>query len=580
MQGQYATSIMVAKDNSGDFTSIQAAIDATKSFPDKHITIFIKNGIYKEKVRVYAWNTNLSIIGENKERTIITFDDHFNKINKGRNSTFHTSTMSIEADDITIKNLTIKNTAGQENHQAVALSVSGNRCKIENCSIEGNQDTLYLTGENNRQYFKQCFISGTTDFIFGNATTLFENCIIHSKAESYITAASTTPSQEFGFVFMDCTLTAAENIRQVFLGRPWRKHAKTVFINCDYGQHIRPEGWEAWSNIEDLSATYYAEFGDFYFEQRVPWSHQLTARQVATYTKKNILGTWEVPQRFTTKEIALYNEEVPNNKSIEDPETVVERGRNNRAFINTYIPTLTIIQPTNPNGQAVIICPGGGYAKTAFDKEGILVGQELAQKGITCFVLKYRIPQDIANIDKSIAPLQDAQQAIRYARKNATTFNIQPNKIGIIGFSAGGHLAASTATHFQTNADEKVSDTTSIRPDFVGLIYPVISFTDELTHQGSRINLIGEKPNKSDIKKWSNELQVTQNSPAAFLVHAADDKAVPVGNSLAYYQACLENNVPAEMHLYARGGHGFGLYNAMTDDLWLDRFMSFLQTHF
>ncbi|MFK7949727.1 MAG: pectinesterase family protein [Saprospiraceae bacterium] len=574
--GQYATKITVAKDGTGDFTSIQAALNATKSFPDKHITIFIKNGTYTEKVRVYAWNTNLSIIGESQKNTIITFDDYFQKVDKGRNSTFHTSTFSVEADDVILKNLTIINSAGKDNHQAVALTVSGNRCTIENCTIKGNQDTLYLTGENSKQYFKNCYIDGTTDFIFGNATVLFKSCIIHSKSNSYITAASTTASQKHGFVFKNCELTADKNVDKVYLGRPWRKFAKTVFINCKYGQHIVPEGWKEWSNKDDLATTFYAEFTTENIENRVSWSQQLTKRQADFYTKNNILGNWEKPQLYTQKELPLYENKVPNNRHVADPETVVERGKNNRAFINTSVPTLMVLQPKKPNGQAVIICPGGGYTKTAYDKEGVLVAQALVKKGVTCFVLKYRIPQDLTNVDKSIAPLQDAQQAIRYARKNAKLYGLNYHQIGIMGFSAGGHLAASAATHFQTNADHNETDTTSVRPDFVALIYPVISFKKELTHNGSRINLIGKFPKKSEVLKWSNEEQVTSDSPPTFLVHAADDKAVSVRNSLAYYSACLEQNVLAEMHLYPNGGHGFGLYNSTTEDFWLDRFVNFL----
>ena len=577
-KSQYATTITVSKDGNGDYASIQAALDATKSFPDQHISIFIKDGIYTEKVRVYPWNTNLSIIGESRENTIITYSDYFEKVDKGRNSTFHTSTVSIESDDVRLKNLTIINSAGKDNHQAVALTVSGNRCKIENCTIKGHQDTLYLTGEKSKQYFTNCHIEGTTDFIFGNATVLFENCIIHAKSNSFITAASTTPYQKYGFVFKTCELTADKDITQVYLGRPWRKYAKTVFIDCKYGPHIVAEGWKAWSNEDNLETTFYAEYTSENTDNRVHWSQQLTKRQADFYTKYNILGDWTKLQAYTRKEIPLYDKNIPNNRNVADPETVVERGKNNRAFINTAVPTLTIFQPEKPNGQAIIICPGGGYAKTAFDKEGTLVAKELVAKGMTCFVLKYRIPQDLTNIDKSLAPLQDAQQAIRYARKNSETYNIDRNQIGIMGFSAGGHLAASTATHFQKNADHNETDTTSVRPDFVALIYPVISFTDELTHQGSRINLIGKNPKQSEVSKWSNEKQVTADSPPAFLVHAADDKAVPVGNSFAYYAACLDHNIKAEMHLYPNGGHGFGLYNVTTEDYWLDRFIQFLNS--
>lgn len=280
---------------------------------------------------------------------------------------------------------------------------------------------------------------------------------------------------------------------------------------------------------------------------------------------------------YSQKEIPLYDGKIPNARNVPDPETVVERGETNRAFNDTSIPTLTIHLPKKPNGKAVVVCPGGGYVRTAFDKEGTLVAQSLNEDSITAFVLKYRIPQDLTNVDKSLAPLQDAQQAIRYVRKHAAQYNIDSDKIGIMGFSAGGHLAASAATHFHKMADPNELDTTSVRPDFAILIYPVISFSNELMHKGSRDHLIGETPTEAAVLHWSNEKQVTPDSPPAFLIHAADDKAVPVGNSLAYYAACIENGVSVEMHLYPKGGHGFGLFNKTTPDIWMDRLKNWLK---
>ncbi len=281
---------------------------------------------------------------------------------------------------------------------------------------------------------------------------------------------------------------------------------------------------------------------------------------------------------YSQKEILLYPRKIPNSRKVPDPERIEHRGgRAGRAFVKTSIPTLAIFQPSYPNGKALIVCPGGGYAKTAYDKEGVWVAEALLEDSITVFVLKYRIPQVLTNEDPSMAPLQDAQQAIRYVRKNAGSFQIDSQRIGIMGFSAGGHLAASAATHFEMIADKKAPQDISVRPDFVALVYPVISFTDELTHLGSRTNLIGAFPDQEAIYFWSNELQVSSQSPPAFLIHAADDQAVPVGNSLAYYEACIEKGVPVEMHLYPAGGHGFGLYNTTTQDIWIDRLRNWLK---
>ncbi|WP_367891387.1 pectinesterase family protein [Flavobacterium pectinovorum] len=284
--------ITVAQDGSGDFTKIQDAINASPSFPYEKVIINIKNGTYNEKVRIPEWNTHLTLLGESKENTIIAFDDNFKKINLGRNSTFYTPTVLVEGDDFSASNLTIKNTSG-DNGQAIVLSVVGNRVQVSNCTILGNQDTLYLSGKESKQYFKDCYIEGTTDFIFGGATALFENCEIKSIKSSYVTAASTPEGIPFGFVFKNCKLTANPEATAVYLGRPWRIYAKTVFINCDLGKHIKPEGWENWSKPDAEKNAFYAEYnckGDgFQPKNRVSWSHQLTKKEAEKYTIENIL---------------------------------------------------------------------------------------------------------------------------------------------------------------------------------------------------------------------------------------------------------------------------------------------------
>ena len=285
--------MVVSKEGTGDFTSIQEAINHAKSFPYECIIIEIKNGVYYEKVRVPEWNTKISLIGESKENTIITYDDFFDKMKLGRNSTFYTYTLLVEGDDFLAKNLTIQNTSGEVG-QAVALSVFASRALIINCLVRGHQDTLYVSGDGNKQYFKDCYIEGTTDFIFGGATALFENCTIHSKKDSYITAASTPEWNDYGFVFMNCTLTADKDVNDVYLGRPWRVFARTVFIDCEMGAHIKPEGWHNWSKPEAEKTSFYGEYQcrgiGFQPQKRVAWSHQLTKSQSKAYTIEKILG--------------------------------------------------------------------------------------------------------------------------------------------------------------------------------------------------------------------------------------------------------------------------------------------------
>jgi acetyl esterase/lipase len=217
------------------------------------------------------------------------------------------------------------------------------------------------------------------------------------------------------------------------------------------------------------------------------------------------------------------------------------------------VPQIEVYLPNKKSatGQAVIICPGGGYSILAYDWEGTDVAKLLNAHGIAAIVLKYRLPDSLSSTAPDKVPLMDAQQAIRMVREKAASWNIQPNKIGIMGFSAGGHLAATLSTQFEKDT----------RPDFSILIYPVISMDKSIAHMGSRNNLIGKHPTDEMIKLYSNELQVTTNTPPSFLIHASDDDAVPVENSLYYYQALNKNNVPTEMHIYPKGGHGFGLAN-------------------
>lgn len=232
-------------------------------------------------------------------------------------------------------------------------------------------------------------------------------------------------------------------------------------------------------------------------------------------------------------------------------------------------PTLTAFFPavSNPDHTAVIILPGGGYSHLAIDKEGTKVAAWLNSLGITAFVLKYRLPSDLIMKNKNIGPLQDAQEAMRYVRQNAAKWNIDPKKIGIMGFSAGGHLASTLSTHY----DDKVYESsfkTSARPDFSLLIYPVISMENQITHKGSQTNLLGNNPSQDLIDTFSNEKKVTPQTPPAFLIHATDDKSVLPENSINYYLALKKNNVAAELHLYEKGGHGFGLGVQDTSKYW------------
>jgi len=301
----YIASLTVAKDGSGNYKTIQEAVNAVRDLSDKRVTIHIKNGTYHEKIVVPSWKTNISFVGESIDSTIISFDDFSGKSNlfgidafqKDKFTTYTSYTLLVEGNDFTAENLTIQNTAGRVG-QAVALHVSADRVVIKNCKVLGNQDTLYVTKENSRQYFQDCYIEGTTDFIFGEAIVVFQNCTIKNLTNSYITAAATRANQPFGFVFFNCKLIADSSVKNAYLGRPWRPYAKTVYLHCVLGSHIVAEGWDPWKgdamfpNKEQTA--YYAEFENIglgaSIHGRVPWSKQLNQEESKIYTLKNILG--------------------------------------------------------------------------------------------------------------------------------------------------------------------------------------------------------------------------------------------------------------------------------------------------
>lgn len=274
------------------------------------------------------------------------------------------------------------------------------------------------------------------------------------------------------------------------------------------------------------------------------------------------------------KEIPLYGV-IPNSKPAEN----LEKGETDENGIlrisNVSIPTLTIYQPQKSNGTAIIICPGGGYKILAASHEGSDVAKILNEWGVTAFVLKYRIPDDRTMLDKSIAPLQDAERAMQIIRENAKAWSINTKKIGIMGFSAGGHLAASLSTRYQEALITNPSKI-SFRPDFSVLVYPVISFTDSIGHKGSRENLIGKKASEFKLKKYSNELNVNKKTPPAFLVHAKDDKGVSYKNSEIYAAALRANNIKTNEYYYDHGGHGFGMNNKTSEVKWMDELKKWL----
>jgi acetyl esterase/lipase len=283
------------------------------------------------------------------------------------------------------------------------------------------------------------------------------------------------------------------------------------------------------------------------------------------------------------KVIPLYDGEVPNAKPCneQDHEFIDTSWMKSGILIVDHIskPTLTVFEPVaeKRSGTAVIICPGGGYGVIAAGHEGTDVAKVFNKAGVTAFVLRYRLPKDECMSHKEYVPLMDAQQAVFFVRSHARQYHIDPSKIGIMGFSAGGHLASTAGTHF--DPVRKELGNANLRPDFMMLIYPVISFNEEIGHTGSRDNLLGKNPDKKLVDLFSNEEQVTSQTPPTFLVHASDDDGVKPGNSVRFYEALLTNKVPAELHLYERGGHGFGLHNTTTKEDWFKSCINWMKAN-
>ena len=297
----YPTSFVVAQDGSGNFKTIQEAINAVRDLSQVQVKIYIRKGVYHEKLVVPSWKTNISLVGDNADSTIITNDDYSGKAwpighdpsGKDKFNTFTSYTLLVQGNDFTAENLTIQNAAGRVG-QAVALHVEGDRCRVIRCRLLGNQDTLYAATEDSRQFYQDCYIEGTTDFIFGEATAVFQRCVIRSLINSFVTAASTRPGRPFGFVFLDCRLVADSSVHKAFLGRPWRPYSNVVYIRTEMGGHIIPAGWDNWKNPENEKTAFYAEYESTgpgsNVSGRVAWSRQLSKKEAERYTVNNVLS--------------------------------------------------------------------------------------------------------------------------------------------------------------------------------------------------------------------------------------------------------------------------------------------------
>ena len=297
--------LVVSRDGTGQFRNVAEAIEVCRAFMEYHKVIYVKKGTYKEKLIIPQWLTNIEICGEDRDQTVITYDDHANillpSIGKGM-GTFRTYTLKIQGSRITLKNITIENNSARLG-QAVALHTEGDRLTFVNCRFLGHQDTIYTGNAHTRLYFQGCYIEGTTDFIFGPSTAWFEQCDIFCKANSYITAASTPKDVAYGYVFNKCRITVADGIEKVYLGRPWRDYGYTLFMNCELPRQIRPEGWHHWRPEAKQTARYleYNNHGEGAATgQRAAWSRQLTKKEASQITIDRVFSiddTWNPTQK-------------------------------------------------------------------------------------------------------------------------------------------------------------------------------------------------------------------------------------------------------------------------------------------
>lgn len=291
--------LVVAADGSGDYRTVQAAINAVPDYRKNPTTIFIRNGVYKEKLILPGSKTNVRLVGEDWEKTILTYDDFASKKNRFGEEIGTTGSTSffVFGDGFRAENLTFANSSGPVG-QAVAVRVDGDKVVFRHCRFLGFQDTLYPHGEKSRQYYRDCYIEGTTDFIFGWSTAVFENCTIFCKEGGhYVAAASTPEGNPYGFVFINCKITGDAREASFYLGRPWRPFAKTIYINCFLDKHIKPEGWHNWNKPDAEKTTWYAEYGSTGpgadTSRRVKWAHVLTAEEAGSYSVRDVFEDWE-----------------------------------------------------------------------------------------------------------------------------------------------------------------------------------------------------------------------------------------------------------------------------------------------
>lgn len=583
---------VVAQDGSGDFKTIQEAVNAVRDHSQVQATILVKNGIYREKLVIPSWKKNILIKGEDRRKTIITNDDYSGKeypgkdfTGNGQYSTYTSYTLLVQADGCVLENLTVRNTAGPVG-QAVALHMEGDRCEVVNCDILGHQDTLYTA--KGRQYFRNCFIEGTTDFIFGEATAVFSKCTIRSLRNSYITAASTGKHQAFGYVFFDCKLTAAEGVDHVYLGRPWRPFAKTVFITTEMGKHIAREGWDPWKGDkffpEKEKTVFYGEYGSWGPgadpEGRVSWSRQLMPAEIQHYVLDTIFSGWRpgsvvrdsagitgirdmsfMPEKEFSRMLKSYPgiqlvRGGPHQERITRDITYASRS-------GTALMADVYRARTDRAASAVLLLFGGGWRSGDKLQLGPL-GERLAAEGFTCVAIDYRLSTHA----QYPAAVCDVKTALGWMRRRADSLGIDPDRIAVLGFSAGGQLAAlvgttAESTVFGDQCENPGDDRVQAIIDIDGIlafIHPESGEGNDKKTTSAATNWFGyTKFERPDLWRQASALtHVSADTPPTLFINSSVDR-MHAGRE-DFIRALDRHGIYHETRVFADAPHSFCLF--------------------
>ena len=530
------TNLFMAADGSAPFKSVQAAIMAVPSGSrEQPVVIHIAPGTYKELLYIQREKCHFRLLGENPTNTILTFDLYAGITNaEGKPiGTFKTPSTTIDADNFSAENLTFENSAGPVG-QALALRVDGDCASFRNCRFLGWQDTILLN--RGRQYFENCYIEGHVDFIFGAATAWFERCVIHCRRDGYVTAASTPVEQPFGFVFANCRLTGEPGVK-AYLGRPWRIHASTLFLNCDLGEVIRPEGWNDWKKPEVPTTARYAEFKNTGASanptNRPAWVRQLTQSEAGKITVEKVLGgadNWN----------PTLNPAVGANRfDVQYGEAGGEKLR-----LDAHIPAGAGKFPV------VLIVHGGGWMTGDKATDIVPVFAPVATN-FTWFSINYRL----APTNRWPACFEDVQTAIRWVKAHAAEYRGDPEHIALLGYSAGGQLVTLAGTH--ATADTRVQAIVALAP-------PTDLVADNERRGGLSVsmrNLFGyEATNLTDsvravLRENSPLTYVQPGLPPFLILQGSADKTVPAGQSLAFQEKLKAAGVKCDLIMIPEGQH-------------------------